>query len=422
MDAPPNWGGFQQSPNGKLESFDGFAPIQPKFVERPLLQAGTFHLLAGRPSVGKGALCARWLARCTNGSLYGEPRRGFWLSSEEDPSMDLRPRLDVAGADPHEVIQIPNSFQLPRDIPWLKDAIGRIGNVGLVVLDPLANHIGGTNSNADEEVRAILQPLAELAGTLNIPIVGVRHVSTKEARGAFLARVLGSTAWIGVPRVVLGAAKDAEGDVHVRAIKGNRVRDEDAGVRFELQGMPYLDWDETVVAAVESGESLVDIDGLLAYEKEKTPPGLKRKTLATLVRVLREHGGEMESDALHTEVALRVGLKASTVKDYRFELVKWGWVVAFPERDSVIKKWKVRLANSAPYNHDLEAAIENALARARAREDTPTTSLAEIYSDVSLSDSREVEEVSTRAREDEAVLDMLTLDFAPNPIDRQEDE
>ena len=92
---------------------------QVEWVERPLLQIA-FTLLAGRPGIGKGALVARLVARCTNGEMYGEPRPAILLSTEDDPEIDLGPRIEVAGGDRSLVAMPPTSFQLPRDIDWLR--------------------------------------------------------------------------------------------------------------------------------------------------------------------------------------------------------------------------------------------------------------------------------------------------------------
>lgn len=353
MTGPPDtWGGFE--PERSFASFADVTPIEPKFIERPLIQAGTFHLFAGKPGVGKGALCARWIARCTNGEMYGRPRRALWLASEEDPARDLRPRLDVAGANVSMVAPIANSFRLPQDIEHLR-AEAQAADVGLIVLDPLSNHLNGTNTNADEEVRHALQPLTQLAHEIDTPILGIRHVSTKEARGGFVSRILGSTAWTAVSRVVLGIALDRDGGVHVRAVKGNRVRATEAGVRFELESAQYLDWTETVVRAIEAGESFEDIDSLLESSKRT---GTSEAARAAVIRILRAAGGVMESDTLDAAVVAETGLVAKTVRNLRTELRDRGWLRAYPEREGDrISRWLVSLTNAAPYDRELDPVI-----------------------------------------------------------------
>jgi hypothetical protein len=337
IDAPDSWGGFA-SQNGDLGEIVWLGDVTMKpveFVERPLLQAATFHLLAGRPEVGKGALCARWLSRCTNGEMYGEPRPALWLSTEEDPAIDLGPRIEVAGGNRAKVGLIPKDFRLPRDTDWLRATTLSVPGLGLVVIDYLESHDG----NSDGEVRSTLLPLATLASELSVPMLGIRHISVKEARGNVLGRILGSTAWVGVPRVVLVAVKDKQDNVHVHPIKGNRIAGREAGREYVLEGRPLLDFPETIVCAVERGVSDADVDDLLAG----TADTVSQEAEEIMLRIVTEEG-EIESDTLDARICAETGLAGRTVKNVRFDLQRRTLLKASPERglDGTIERWWVR--------------------------------------------------------------------------------
>ncbi len=325
---------------------DEYELRQAEYVDRPLLQASTFHLLGGRPGVGKGAICAYWVARCSNGTLYPEPRRVLWLSSEDDPSIDLGPRIEAAGGDRSLIGLIPHTFTLPAGADWLRDQVIAIGDVGLVIIDPISNHTGSANTDKESEVRSALMPLGVLAHELQIPILGIRHITTKEAKGGALSHILGSTAWIGVPRVVLAAVKDPAKPevVHVHPIKGNRVPINESGRCFQLEGRMLPDFTETVVAARDTGVSQVDIDSLLAGE------GATATELAAdiILRLLAESGGEMESDALDAATAEQTGLAVSTLRKVRTMLRDKGAIRFTPEKDEsgTVSKWRVKLTNA----------------------------------------------------------------------------
>lgn len=325
---------------------------QVEWAEQPLLQVA-FTLLAGRPGIGKGALVARWVARCTNGDMYGTPRPAILLSTEDDPEVDLGPRIEAAGGDRSLVAMPPGTFSLPRDIDWLREYVEQInelgrGEVGFISIDPLANHTGTANTDREGEVRSALMPLASLVHELRIPTVGVRHLSTKESKGGAMAKVLGSTAWIGVPRVVLGAVRDT-GDpslVHIAPIKGNRRPAGESGVRFKLQSHTLEGFTESVVCAVEDGISDVDLDAQLAGEQSDTRSGQARELI---LETLRDAGGSMESDTLDAIVAAATGLNARTVRNLRTELGNEGLLRSKPERDAtgVAKRWHVLLTEAA---------------------------------------------------------------------------
>ena len=318
------------------------------FVERPLLQVA-LTLLAGRPGVGKGALCAYWVARCTNGELYGRPLNVLWLSSEDDAAIDLGPRVEAAGGNRERVYLIPHTFQLPGDIDWLRETVETIGDVGLVIIDPLGNHTGAANTDRDSDVRVALMPLAVLANELRLPLIGVRHISTKDVSGGALRKVLGSTAWIGVPRVVLVAAQDTSDPaiLHVHPIKGNRVPAREGGREFRLEGRLLPGFKESVVFVVPAGASDVDIDAMLAGGKTET--GSKRAR-ALILETLRDAPGQrMESDHLDALVADASGVAAKTVQNLRSELRNKGLIRSVPERDSLgeVERWLVALTHAA---------------------------------------------------------------------------
>lgn len=318
------------------------------FVERPLLQVA-LTLLAGRPGVGKGALCAHWVARCTTGELYGRPMNVLWLSSEDDAAIDLGPRVEAAGGNRERVYLIPHTFQLPGDIDWLRETVETIGDVGLVIIDPLGNHTGAANTDRDSDVRVALMPLAVLANEIRVPLIGVRHISTKDVSGGALRKVLGSTAWIGVPRVVLAVANDPRdpATVHVHPIKGNRVPASEGGREFRLEGRLLPGFKESVVCAVAIGTSSADIDSLLSGEN-KVESG-SEQARALILEMLRLAGGRMESDQLDASVAEEAGVTAKTVQNLRGELRNKGLIRSTPQRDpqGAVERWYVELTHAA---------------------------------------------------------------------------
>ena len=74
-----------------------------------------------------------------------------------------------------------------------------LGNVGLIMVDPIGNHLGGADTDKEGLVRMGIGPLNALADELDCMVIGVRHLGKDASRGA-LASVLGSTASVNVPR------------------------------------------------------------------------------------------------------------------------------------------------------------------------------------------------------------------------------
>src|SRR6266536_4629527 len=89
-----------ESPTGLV--FERLSEVEMRsivFVDKPLLQAAAFHLVAGRKGVGKGTLLADWVAKITRGEL-GTKRNVIWIGSEDSAAIDIKPRIVAAGGKP----------------------------------------------------------------------------------------------------------------------------------------------------------------------------------------------------------------------------------------------------------------------------------------------------------------------------------
>jgi hypothetical protein len=318
-----------------------------RFLDRPLLQDSSFHLLVGRKGVGKGTVIADTAARMTRGEL-GDKRSVLWIASEDSAGIDVKPRLRAAGGDPEQVhIILRGWLQLPRDIGVLRAKALELGDVGMIVLDPISNHMSGKNSNWDSDVRDAIAPLNDLADELETLILGVRHLTEKEAKAGILSAILGGSAWVQTPRVVLAIVRD---DVdpqlsHYQAVIGNRLPQGTPGRLLRVEGVRLAGLDEEVTRAVWIGESHKDVDGLMAAG---TPS--RSSTARTLILDMLEGAPErkMESDALDAKIAAECGLSAKTIKNLRGELKDAGLIRAVPEKDEhgEVQRWFVARTNA----------------------------------------------------------------------------
>jgi hypothetical protein len=309
-----------------------------EWLDKPQLQGSAFHLAAGPKGVGKGTWLARKIADTTHGRL-GPKRNVLIVSSEDSASIDLKPRLVAAGADHTRWHLVTEQLMLPRDLYRLEDLANAIGDVGLIVLDPVGNHLGGVDTDKEGLVRFAISGLNRLADDLACMIVGVRHLAKLRVHGA-LAAVLGSTAWVDVPRAVLAFARDDIDEMvfYVQVVAGNRSgRTAAHGYRIELRDVGLK---EPVTSAVPIGESSKNVDDLLAAPRR----GSKSDGARELILDILETDGEQESDALDARVSAETGLTARTIRNLRGELGKAGLIKSIPESDEVfgvVARWKV---------------------------------------------------------------------------------
>jgi len=223
------------------------------------LALGKFHLLAGAPGQGKTTIAMAIAATVTKGGRWPDGSRSIagnvliW-SGEDDYTDTLLPRLIAAGADRSRLFFVDGTrtgngvrpFDPSTDTRTLQDATEQIGNVRLIVIDPVSTAVTG-DSHKNTEVRRGLQPLVDLATTISAALLGITHLS-KAGQGTDPAqRVIGSIAFTAVARVVLVAARvkgeDGE-DKRILARSKSNIGPDNGGFEYHLaqvEALPGID-------------------------------------------------------------------------------------------------------------------------------------------------------------------------------------
>ena len=106
------------------------------------------------------------------------------------------------------------SLNLQHDLDLLEKKIAEVGNVALIVIDPVSSYLGKTDSHKNSEVRGVLEPLSEMAERTRVAILSVTHFSKAGTNSATKAlhRFIGSIAFTGAPRTAFAVIEDAEHD------------------------------------------------------------------------------------------------------------------------------------------------------------------------------------------------------------------
>jgi putative DNA primase/helicase len=145
------------------------------------LAIGKHTCVAGEPGTGKSQLSVAIIAAITTGGEWpcGEGRAPLGsvtiLSAEDGAADTIVPRLIAAGADLTRVHIVSSvyatdgkgrrSFNLQTDIALLERKISEVGDVVLIVVDPVSSYMGKTDSHKNSEVRGVLEPLSDMADT-----------------------------------------------------------------------------------------------------------------------------------------------------------------------------------------------------------------------------------------------------------------
>jgi len=215
---------------------------------------GKVIVVAGHPGLGKSQLTCSMAAITTTGGLWPVDRtvcdvgNVIFLSAEDDAADTIRPRLEAAGADLDKVFILDairqldaqgqtfeRSFNLSVDLPRLDDLIQKIGNVTLIVIDPITAYLGETDSHKTAEVRALLSPLQKLAEKHQSAIVCVSHFN-KSNLGDPMARVTGSYAFVQAARAAHVVCKDKDDPTKRLFLPmKNNLAPDSTGLAFNIQ-------------------------------------------------------------------------------------------------------------------------------------------------------------------------------------------
>jgi hypothetical protein len=232
------------------------ADVQPEKIEwlwPGRIAIGKQTLIGGEPGLGKSQITAALAAAVTTGGAWprdeGRAPLGsvLILSAEDDAGDTIRPRLDAAGANVSAVHLVSavrygdgngrRTFNLQPDLSLLESAIAGIGDVRLVIIDPVSSYLGKTDSHKNADVRGTLEPLGDMASRLRVAVVSITHFS-KGAGQSAVNSFIGSIAFVAAARAAFIVTRDPDNDEPTRRLfvqaKNNLALDS-GGLAFRVE-------------------------------------------------------------------------------------------------------------------------------------------------------------------------------------------
>lgn len=210
---------------------------------------GKVTMIAGDPGLGKSQISASISAVITTGGLWPVDRSKaqagnvIILSAEDDAADTIKPRLEAAGADVTRCYVLDaitegtreRTFNLAIDLERLGDLLVEIGDVALIIIDPVSAYLGGTDSHKNADVRALLTPLGKLASDHQAAILCVSHLNKASGQNA-LSRVTGSLAFVAAARAAYVVTKDPN-DPHRRLFlpAKNNIGPDSTGLAYNIE-------------------------------------------------------------------------------------------------------------------------------------------------------------------------------------------
>lgn len=253
-----------------------------EYVERQVLWPGYLYMgdvaqLVGKGKVGKGRMYRNVVARLSNGwpmppfdpfdgtvipdgeyewdrvggrfCWVGVPMQAILICPEDNEGAEVKASLTAEGADQGMIdcmsAVMPrgdgdtsrSTFSMPRDFGQLGERIAELGNVGLVVIDPLMATATKTVSFNQQVRNTILTPMQELARVSGPAFWVVNHFTGGVTESNMIDHIAGSKGVEQALRVTSVITRDpARPEIRVMRTLSNNLGELPEAIRYILAG------------------------------------------------------------------------------------------------------------------------------------------------------------------------------------------
>ena len=354
VDAKPRLARRSNTRERRLLATRNFGDIESKQVQ--WLWRGRIPskltILAGNPGCGKSQITIAMAATVSIGGCWPDStpcEKGsvIFICCEDDASDTIKPRLEAAGADCSKITIVDGvrnedgtvaGWDLEDGAEYLGDLCGRLGDVRLIVIDPITAYLGGSDGHSTSDVRGLLAPLMSLADKREIAVIAISHLN-KNSGGEAIGRITGSGAYVAAARAafLVGEHPDEEGAYCMATLKANLSKEKTA-VGYSVRTVTTKDHIET--SRVEWMLGVIDIDADTLMKPKRTPIDMdvqsaKTDAAAFLISMLKD--GPVLSTTVYKE-ADEAGIAEATLKrakksiGIRSDKEGSKWYTALPKR------------------------------------------------------------------------------------------
>lgn len=328
--------------NIRLETreLEGQMPQKIEWLWPNRIPYGKISMIAGDPGVGKTFLSLDIVARHSTGrpwpdipdvmSPVGET---LLITAEDDPLDTILPRLMGMGADLSRVrtvgdmiigteeYNVKQFFNLKDGRGVLERLLQENPRLKLVVIDPIEAYMGDINTFKNSEVRAVLDPIAEIAARYRVAILMIHHLNKGEGRRA-VHRIMGSLGYTAVARIVWLVVRNKEDRALVEfvPIKVNICKDVyGLAYRFQTTRVKGADGEdiETAILSFEDAPVYESADDLLLETAIDDMESTRHKAAEWLREFL---GGGPQLTAEVFLAGKEVGFKEKTLRRVKKEM------------------------------------------------------------------------------------------------------
>lgn len=264
--------------------------------------------LDGDPALGKSTLAITFAAHVSTGRPWPDgtpcPLGAVMVLSAEDGMADtIRPRLDAAAGNPTRVHcltgvrtvaedgEITTRPLTLADVAAIREVIERT-RARLLIVDVLMAYLPGkVDSHRDQDVRAVLHRITEVAEVTGCTVLLLRHLN-KSGAGSPMYRGGGSIGIVGAARAGYVVAPDPDDDtgrIRVLACIKSNLAEQPPSLTYRLESAPGSHV-ARVVWGNASPHSAADLLRIGDPQEDRTE---RDDAAAFIFDYLTEHGGSV---------------------------------------------------------------------------------------------------------------------------------
>lgn len=281
----------------KLEKFSAIVREEISWIFPGYVARGKITGLSGEPGCGKSLITLDWAARFSSGRGWPDgsrplqsPGKVLIFATEDDAGDTILPRFQAAGGNPDNLLRIRLDgdtgfyFDDPKHLEILRMVTEQSPDIGMVIIDPILEHMRADREQATREAYA---PLRALIAQRGVALLQVAHTNKRAAQnlGSVGDKVGGVKALVGLPRFVYSVHSGEDGLGHLCPVKQNVGKRVTHSMDFHIEetyGQPHLAW---------TGEGIATASDALKIQGEKTRGGCPEELKKLLRAEWQESAG-----------------------------------------------------------------------------------------------------------------------------------